>query len=122
MHSYEELKKDESIRTYIEAADATLMALGYTEHSFPHVCRVAEEAANILAFLGYDEKTQELARIAGYLHDIGNLVSVGKPGKNHQIHGVKQHGYEVGKDQGNGEKYDRFIKRPIRQIQIRALG
>ena len=53
MHSYEELKKDESIRTYIEAADATLMALGYTEHSFPHVCRVAEEAANILSFLGY---------------------------------------------------------------------
>ena len=75
MYSYEELKQDESIRTYIEAADATLLALGYTEHSFPHVCRVAEEAANILAFLGYDEKTQELARIAGYLHDIGNLVN-----------------------------------------------
>ena len=75
MHSYEELKQDESIRTYIEAADATLMALGYTEHSFPHVCRVAEETANILAFLGYDEKTLELARIAGYLHDIGNLVN-----------------------------------------------
>lgn len=75
MLSYEDIKKDPSIRTYIEAADATLSALGYTEHSFAHVCRVAEEAARILAFLGYDEKTQELMRIAGYLHDIGNLVN-----------------------------------------------
>ena len=75
MLSYEELKKDESIRTYIKSADATLEALGYTEHSFAHVCRVAEETAKILAFLEYDEKTVELARIAGYLHDIGNLVN-----------------------------------------------
>ncbi len=75
MLSYEDMKKDTSIRTYIEAADASLGALGYTEHSFAHVCRVAEEAARILAFLGYDEKTQELTRIAGYLHDIGNLVN-----------------------------------------------
>ena len=75
MLSYKEMKKDASIRTYIEAADASLQALGFTEHSFPHVCRVAEEAARILDFLGYDEKTLELTRIAGYLHDIGNLVN-----------------------------------------------
>lgn len=75
MLSYEEMKKDASIRTYIEAADTTLKALGFTEHSFPHICRVAEEAAKILDFLGYDEKTLELTRIAGYLHDIGNLVN-----------------------------------------------
>ena len=75
MLSYEEIKKDASIRTYIEAADTTLKALGFTEHSFPHICRVAEEAAKILDFLGYDEKTLELTRIAGYLHDIGNLVN-----------------------------------------------
>lgn len=75
MLSYEQLKKDPAIRAYIEAADMTLAALGFTEHSFAHTARVAEDAARLLAFLGYDEKTQELARIAGYLHDIGNLVN-----------------------------------------------
>ena len=75
MLSFEELKKDAAIRTYIEAADASLAALGFTEHSFAHVKRVAEDAARLLAFLGYDEKTQQLTRIAGYLHDIGNLVN-----------------------------------------------
>lgn len=75
MLSYEQLKKDPAIRTYIEAADASLRALGFTEHSFAHATRVAEDAAALLAFLGYDEKTQELARIAGYMHDIGNLVN-----------------------------------------------
>ena len=56
-------------------ADDSLAALGYTEHSFPHVMKVAEDAAYILTTLGYDEKTVELARIAGYMHDIGNLVN-----------------------------------------------
>ncbi len=75
MLSYEQLKKDPAIRTYIEAADSMLSALGFTEHSFAHITRVAEDAARLLRFLGYDEKTQELARIAGYLHDIGNIVN-----------------------------------------------
>ena len=51
------------------------MALGFTEHSFAHVTKVAQTAAYILQTLGYDEKDIELARIAGYLHDIGNLVN-----------------------------------------------
>lgn len=75
MITYEEIRKNEDIRAYIEEADASLLSLGYTEHSFAHVCRVAEEAARILRTLGYDEHTQELAKIAGYLHDIGNLVN-----------------------------------------------
>ncbi len=75
MISYEELRRDEAISTYIRHADETLAALGYTEHSFAHVTHVAETAASILTQLGHNEKTVELARIAGYLHDIGNLVN-----------------------------------------------
>lgn len=70
-----DIRKNSDIRTYIEKADQSLMALGYTEHSFAHVTRVAEEAGRILIELGYDSRTAELARIAGYLHDIGNLVN-----------------------------------------------
>jgi len=73
--NFERIKNDEAIRTYIMAADASLVALGYTEHSFAHVGRVSDEAARILLALGYDEKSVELARIAGYMHDIGNLVN-----------------------------------------------
>ena len=49
--------------------------MGYTEHSFAHVARVAETAAHLLEVLDYDAHTVELAKIAGYLHDIGNLVN-----------------------------------------------
>lgn len=75
MLTYVDIKNDESIKTYIKAADESLLALGYTEHSFPHVCRVADEAAKILIATDHDEHTVELARIAGYMHDIGNLVN-----------------------------------------------
>lgn len=75
MLTYEELKKNEEIRTYITRADETLCALGYTEHSFAHVCKVAETARYLLETLGYDLHDVEVARIAGYLHDIGNLVN-----------------------------------------------
>ena len=75
MLTYEEITKNESIRTYIIRADESLAALGFTEHSFAHVTHVAETAGYILRTLGYDERTTELAKIAGYLHDIGNLVN-----------------------------------------------
>lgn len=73
--TYEEIRRDEEIRTYIEQADATLCALGYTEHNQAHVCRVAEEAGRILSLLGYSERDVELVKIAGYMHDIGNIVN-----------------------------------------------
>ena len=73
--TYEEIKKNEAINTYIRQADASLVALGYTEHSFAHVTLVAENAGYILQTLGYPQRTVELAKIAGYLHDIGNLVN-----------------------------------------------
>ena len=73
--TYEQIRQDEAIKTYIRQADASLAALGYTEHSFAHVGRVAEIAGYVLETMGYPERTVELAKIAGYLHDIGNLVN-----------------------------------------------
>ena len=73
--TYEEIKKDEAIKTYIIRADESLSAIGLTEHSFAHLTIAAEKAGYILKELGYPERTVELAKIAGYLHDIGNLVN-----------------------------------------------
>lgn len=73
--TYQEIKKNEEINTYIRQADLALSALGFAEHSFAHVTLVAEKAGYILQTLGYPERTVELVKIAGYLHDIGNLVN-----------------------------------------------
>ena len=75
MLTYKEITKNEAIKTYIVRADESLGALGFTEHSFSHVLHVAKTAGYILETMGYDERTVELAKIAGYLHDIGNLVN-----------------------------------------------
>lgn len=75
MLTYEEIKNNSDIRTYISMADKTLSAMGYTEHSFAHVTKVSETAAWLLNELGYDEHTVTRTRIAGFLHDIGNLVN-----------------------------------------------
>lgn len=75
MIRYEDVRRNDAIKEYIKAADRSLQALGYTEHSFAHVVKVAEDAANILLALDYPERDVELARIAGYMHDIGNLVN-----------------------------------------------
>lgn len=75
MVTYESIRGNTSVKTYIETADGTLRALGYTEHSFAHVTRVAETAGFLLDRLGYGPRMAELARIAGYLHDVGNLVN-----------------------------------------------
>lgn len=75
MITFEEIKNNKEINTYIEKADLSLKALGYTEHSFAHVTKVANDAGYILETLGYDKHTVELVKIAGYLHDIGNLVN-----------------------------------------------
>jgi len=76
MITLEDIKKNEEIKTYISAADRSLSALGYTEHSFfAHVSLVSSRAAAILESLGTEKRIVELARIAGYLHDIGNLAN-----------------------------------------------
>lgn len=73
--TYEEIRRDHAVRVYIAQADAALDALGFTEHSFAHVTRVAKTAGSVLKQLGYGERDVELAKIAGYLHDIGNVVN-----------------------------------------------
>jgi len=73
--TYEDIRKNDEIKTYIKKADESLSAMGFTEHSFAHVTRVAQIASEILDELDYSDRDQELASIAGYLHDIGNVVN-----------------------------------------------
>lgn len=73
--TFEDVRNSDEIQTYIRQADASLEALGYTEHSFAHCTKCAEVAGKLLKDLGYDDKKIELAKIAGYMHDIGNVVN-----------------------------------------------
>ena len=73
--TYEDIKNNKDIKTYIKYADKALEGIGYTEHSFAHVTTVSDRAAFILSSLGYSDRTIELCRIAAYMHDIGNVIS-----------------------------------------------
>lgn len=73
--TFDEILKNEEIHAYIENGNHNLGEIGFTEHGFPHAKRSANYAGNILRSLGYDERTCELAQIAGYMHDIGNVVN-----------------------------------------------
>ena len=73
--TYEDVRNSEEIRTYIKQADESLKAIGYTEHSFAHCTKVAKVAGDLLEKLGYDAHEVELARIAGFLRHIGNVVN-----------------------------------------------
>ena len=75
MVTFQDVRDNPAIRTYIAKADESLDALGYTEHGFAHAGKVADEARYILETLGYPQREVELAQIAGFLHDIGNLVN-----------------------------------------------
>lgn len=75
MISYDFVKNNDELNTYIKKADEALGAMGFTEHSFAHVTKCAVEAGNLLEALGYDARTVELTRIAGYMHDIGNMIN-----------------------------------------------
>lgn len=71
----DDVKKNEEVNTLLRLAQKQLEIRGFTEHSFRHVGRTANTAGNILKKLGYSSREVELARIAGYLHDIGNAVN-----------------------------------------------
>ena len=76
MHvTFESIKSNQEINTYIKQADASMRAMGYTEHSFAHVTKCAMDASRLLAELDYSPREIELARIAGYMHDIGNVIN-----------------------------------------------
>lgn len=73
--TFEQVLASEEIRTYIEQSDNVLLSMGYTEHSFPHVMRVAELSHEILLKLGYSQRDAELVSIAAYMHDMGNMIN-----------------------------------------------
>lgn len=75
MVTFEQIRSSAEIQTYITQADASLLALGFTEHSFAHVTRCAETASGLLRDLGYGKREVELSKIAGFMHDIGNVVN-----------------------------------------------
>lgn len=72
---YKQIRANEEINLLIEQGNATLRELGYTEHSKKHAAKVAETAGKVLKELGYGKHKAELARIAGYVHDIGNSIN-----------------------------------------------
>ena len=73
--TYQDILHDYAINVYIAQADASLEALGFTEHSFAHVGHVAQMAGDLLQTLNYPARMVELARIAGFMHDIGNSIN-----------------------------------------------
>ncbi len=73
--TFQDIVKDEEIKTYLEKGNKYIGTLGYTDHSLLHAQRAAKVAHMILTSLGFDKRTAELARIAGYMHDIGNVVN-----------------------------------------------
>ena len=75
MITFEDVKNNQEIQELIIGAQKQLNALGYTEHSTRHISIVSNRAARILETLGYPEERIELAKIAGYMHDIGNCVN-----------------------------------------------
>lgn len=73
--TFQDIVKNKEVKTYLEYGDKYLSTLGYTNHSLLHAQRVAKIANMILLSLGYDKRTAELARIAGYMHDLGNVIN-----------------------------------------------
>ncbi|MDR1104473.1 MAG: HD domain-containing protein [Endomicrobium sp.] len=71
----EEVKKNSIVNVFVRSANDYLGTLGYTEHGVRHVGLVASIAENVLLYLDYPKRIQELAGIAGYIHDIGNVVN-----------------------------------------------
>ncbi len=95
MITYEQIKNDQEINILISTVERQLVELGYTEHGLRHVTLVAERASQILRDLGYSERECELAKIAGYMHDIGNAVN-----RNDHAHNGAQLAYNLLKERG----------------------
>ncbi len=106
--NYEMIKNDGEINELIRQGDAALGALGYTEHSRVHALRVAKLAGDILTTLDHDAHTVELARIAGYIHDIGNSVN-----RHDHAHSGAILAYHILKDRGMGNEDRATVMRAI---------
>ena len=75
MLSINDIRKNKEILSYINQADLALKEMGYTEHALPHVENCVSVVSKILTNLGYDEETINLAQIAAFMHDIGNVIN-----------------------------------------------
>ncbi len=75
MITYEQIKNNKEINTYIKKGNDLLAAIGFTEHGFAHAGKVSDKAGEILKILDYPQRTVELAKIAAYMHDIGNCIN-----------------------------------------------
>ena len=95
MITLEDIKKNPDVQQLILGAQEELNALGYTEHSFRHISIVSKRAGDVLELLGYDSRRVELAKIAGYLHDIGNCVN-----RTDHAHSGAILAYQILKDMG----------------------
>lgn len=95
MITFEDVKNSEEINNLILSSQKQLDALGYTEHSLRHISIVSNRAAEVLKKLNYDSHRVELARIAGYMHDIGNVVN-----RTDHAHSGAILAYEILKDMG----------------------
>lgn len=95
MITYENIINDEEIKILIENTERQLMELGYTEHGLRHVGLVSHTAYELLKALGYSERDCELARIAGYMHDIGNSIN-----RNDHAHMGAHMAYNLLKERG----------------------
>ena len=97
MITLEEVKNNPEIKALVEGAQKQLNALGYTEHSVRHVTLVSNRAGDVLKILGYPEERIELAKIAGYMHDIGNCIN-----RVDHAHTGAMLAYQILKDMGMG--------------------
>ncbi len=82
MITLDDIKRNDKVKTLLEHADRNLTVIGYTEHGFRHADIVSERAGKLMRELEFDERRIQLAEIAGYLHDIGNVVNR----RNHAYH------------------------------------
>lgn len=72
---FEQIRTNPEVNALIKSADKTMESLGFTEHSYVHAGIVSKNAADVLTAIGASEHEVELAKIAGYMHDIGNMVN-----------------------------------------------
>lgn len=95
MITLEDLKNNLEVQELIKSSQKQLNVLGYTEHSTRHINIVSNRAGRVLETLGYSKERIELAKIAGYMHDIGNCVN-----RVDHAHSGAILAYEILKDMG----------------------
>ncbi len=100
MITLEDIKENPEVQQLILSSQEELNALGYTEHSFRHIGIVSKRAGAVLEILGYEPERVELAKIAGFLHDIGNCVN-----RNDHAHTGAILAYQILKDMGMDVKH-----------------